>query len=159
MQRSAIAVLLLSTTLLSPKSAQAKDLGNRVGVGVRNATDGLPSLSARYGLPSSNPAINIQVEGNVGFNSNTGATYVGGRGLYAVVVEDNMNLYGYAALGYQSDGIDGGLRLQPGLEVQAFLFGLENLGIVGGLGLNLDVGATSGVSTAGALAAGFHYWF
>ena len=147
--------------LLAAGAAHAKDLGNRVGVGVQTQLGAVPALSARYGLPTANPAINVQVEADFGIATTEAGTalFAGGRALYAVVVEDNMNLYAYAGAGYNDDGTGGALRIQPGMEVQAFPFGLENLGITGSFGFNLDVGDQTGFSTAGAVAAGLHYWF
>lgn len=156
MQRTALFIL---TMLLLPDVAGAKDLGNRFGLGVQTQLGAAPALSARYGLPSSNPAINLQVEADFGINTAEGTLLVGGRVLYATVVEDNMNLYGYAGIAYADDGYGGVFRVQPGIEVQAFPFGLENLGVTGSVGLNLDLGSQTSLSTAGSAAAGLHYWF
>ena len=152
-------MLLLLTAI---QGADAKDLGNRIGIGINNQLGALPAISARYGLPTSNPAINIQVEADLGLNIVSGGAtevLVGGRALYAVVVEDNMNLYAFGggALSTTDDATT--FRIQPGLEVQAFPFGLENLGLNAGFGVNLDLGGVSGVSTTGAVLAGMHYWF
>ena len=151
-------MLLLLTAM---NTAQAKDLGNRFGVGFNTQLGDIPALSVRYGLPTANPAINLQVEADLGLLTTPDSTQVlvGGRALYAVVVEDNMNLYGFA--GGALSAIDGSsvIRIQPGLELQAFPFGLENIGINAGFGLNLDLGSASSVSTTGTLLAGAHYWF
>lgn len=151
--------LFIVTLLLLPDVAGAKDLGNRLGLGVQTQLGAVPALSVRYGLPSTNPAINIQVEADFGIDTETGAILVGGRGLYAAVVEDNLNLYGYAGLGYVDNGYGGAFRIQPGFEIQAFPFGLENLGVTGSFGLNIDLGSQASLSTAGSAAAGLHYWF
>ena len=151
--------MLLLLTALS--SAEAKDLGNRFGVGFNNQLGPIPALSARYGLPTSNPAFNIQIEADLGLvtTGERSELLVGGRALYAVVVEDNMNLY--AAAGGALSAVDDvtTIRIQPGLEIQAFPFGLENLALNAGFGLNLDLGSAGGVATAGALLTGAHYWF
>lgn len=151
--------MLLLLTALS--GAEAKDLGNRIGVGFNNQLGSIPALSARYGLPTSNPAVNIQVEADLGLSTagETSQLLVGGRALYAVVVEDNMNLY--AAAGGALSAIDDAtsVRIQPGLELQVFPFGLENLGLNAGFGLNLDLGSAGGIATHGALLTGAHYWF
>ena len=151
--------MLLLLTALS--GAEAKDLGNRIGVGFNNQLGSIPALSARYGLPTSNPAVNIQIEVDLGL-ATTGETsqlLVGGRALYAVVVEDNLNLY--AAAGGALSAIDEAtsIRVQPGLELQVFPFGLENLALNAGFGLNLDLGSAGGIETDGALLTGAHYWF
>jgi len=157
MRPAALTTLIL---LLSARTADAKDLGNRIGVGFQSQLGAVPALSARYGLPTANPAVNVQVEADFGIATGDATQlFVGGRGLYGLVVEDNMNLYGYVGAGWNDAGDGGAFRLQPGLEIQAFLFGLENLGLTGSFGVNLDLGEQSGVSTTGAVAAGLHYWF
>lgn len=154
-------IVLSLLILLAASPAHAKDLGNRVGVGFQTQLGAIPALSARYGLPTASPAVNIQVEADFGIATTAAGTalFVGGRGLYAVAVEDNMNLYAYAGAGFSDDGTGGVVRVQPGLEVQAFPFGLENLGITGSFGANIDLGSQTGFSTTGAVAAGLHYWF
>jgi hypothetical protein len=152
--------MLLLLTAMS--SADAKDLGNRFGVGFNNQLGDLPAISARYGLPSANPAINIQVEADLGLNIVSGGTtevLIGGRALYAVVVEDNVNLYAFGGGALSTAADVTTVRIQPGLEIQAFPFGLENIGINAGFGLNIDLGSAAGVSTTGSLLAGAHYWF
>lgn len=160
---SAAAVLLLSSAVLWSAPTAAKDLGNRIGVGMQTQLGAVPALSVRYGLPMPNPAINIQVEGDFGLysaQSEPTALVLGGRALYAVVVEDNMNLYAYGGAAYLDEGGASTFRLQPGLEIQAFPFGLENLGLTAGTGLNIDLGGgQTGLSTLGSVLAGFHYWF
>ena len=157
MRRAVLTCLIL---LASARPAAAKDLGNRIGVGFQSQLGAVPALSARYGLPTANPAVNIQVEADFGFaTGDVAQLYAGGRGLYGLVVEDNMNLYGYVGAGWNDSGAGGAFRLQPGLEVQAFPFGLENLGLTGSFGLNVDLGGQTSISTTGAVAAGLHYWF
>lgn len=158
-----VAVSLLSAAVAWSPCAAAKDLGNRVGVGVQTQLGTVPTVSVRYGVPMPNPAINIQVEGDFGLvsaQSTPRQLVLGGRALYAVVVEDNLNLYAYGGVAYLDEGGASTLRLQPGLEVQAFPFGLENLGLTTGLGANIDLGGgQTGLSTLGSVLAGFHYWF
>ena len=76
-----------------------------------------------------------------------------------MVVEDNLNLY--AAAGGALSAIDEAtsIRVQPGLELQVFPFGLENLALNAGFGLNLALGSAGGIETDGALLTGAHYWF
>lgn len=154
-------VLLLS--VWSP-AAEAKDLRNRVGVGVNTTLGGAgapPAVSVRYGLPAPKPVLNIQLEGVAGFSAQNGvsSTVAGGRLLYGVVAEDNLNVSVGAGAAYVSAAGQGVVRVQPAAQVDFFLFGLENLGFFGGVGLNLDVGSTGGAGTAGAALGGLHYWF
>ena len=93
--------LLLLASLLLALPARAKDLRNRVGVGFNqqvgaSPAGGVSSLSVRYGLPTGQPVLNVQVEGELGFSGGSGGSgdlYTGGRLLWGVVAEDNLNLY------------------------------------------------------------------
>jgi hypothetical protein len=49
------------------------------------------------------------------------------------------------------------VRLQPAFGVDAFPFGLENLGLTVECGMNLDVGDAPGAATM--VGFGAHYWF
>lgn len=150
-------MLLLS--LLSLVSA--KDLGNRVGVGF--VVQDLPALSVRYGLPTGSPIINVQIEADLGLSlpAYEDARYLGGgRLLYGVVAEDNMNFYLGAGAGYYKEGESGYARITPCGSFQFFLFGLENLGISADFGVNLDIGDGGTISTFGTFpAGGLHYYF
>ncbi len=153
--------MLTAALLLLSSIGNAKDLRNRLGVGFQRPLGDMPSLSIRYGLPTTNPAINIQTEVDLGVTSDETTTDIfgGGRVLYAVVVEDNMNLYAAGGVGVLSSNGAATVRLQPALEAQVFPFGLENLGVTLGWGLSLDMGDAPGVSTVGSVLAGAHYWF
>lgn len=162
------AVLLLAGL---PMAAQAKDLNGRVGLGFNQqftGTSGVPGLtevSLRYGIPSGQPTLNVQLEldGGVDYTS-AGLGAAGGfRFLFGTVTEDNMNLYVGAGVGYVYSATDpeaSAVRIQPGVEAQFFLFGLENLGFTAGVGLNVDVGNATRITTVGgAPMVGMHYWF
>jgi hypothetical protein len=168
MSRTAVCSLLVLPLVLAvglfPQSAHAKDLRTRVGVGFDQQFGQLSAFSIRYGLPNENPAINIQLEGDFGFSQykdlGDERIFGGGKLLYGVVVEDNLNLYLGAGGGFMGDGAASVVRIQPLSSVDFFLFGLENLGITTGIGLNIDVGdGGSGVAFTGAANAGVHYWF
>lgn len=157
-------LLFMMGVLAAPSVAGAKDLRQRIGVGFDTQLGQLSALSARFGLPTSDPAINVQVGLQAGFasssaNGATNAVFGGGKLMYGVVAEDNMNLYVSAGAGALNDGTSTTARLQPGMAVDFFLFGLENLGFTTGWGINLDLGQASGVSTTAAVGAGVHYWF
>lgn len=150
--------------LLAPSVASAKDLGGRVGVGFIHSFGDQSALSVRYGLPLGDPALNVQLEAFGGFAANTASTgwlVAGGRGLYAVVVEDNLNLYVGAGAGLLTDQAtrQQALRIQPTMGAEFFLFGLENLGFMTEWGINVDLGDATGVSTAANAGVGVHYWF
>lgn len=171
-------MLLLLPLLVSP--ASAKDLNGKLGVGFSQQFGGdgtFSSLSLRYGLPTGKPTTNLAVELDVGVDVDAGATdlFGGGRFLWGVVAEDNMNLYLGAGAGYLQRNVlavaDDGLstepspydvvRVQPSLGAEFFLFGLENLGFTAEFGVNLDIGegGTRVTTVGGAPAVGMHYYF
>ncbi len=157
--------LAVTTALAFAPAAMAKDLRNRVGVGFNNQFGHASSISARYGLPWNDDAINLQIELLAGVDidgdaATTDAVSAGGRLLYALVAEDNMNLYAAAGLGWVSyDGVSA-VRLQPGLSAQFFLFGLENLGFSADWGISIDLGKPTGIASfTSAPGMGLHYYF
>lgn len=149
--------------LALPSVAHGKDLRERVGVGFNNQFSHVSALSVKYGLPAPEPAINIQIEAVGGFEIVDGASdnlFVGLRGLYGLVAEDNMNLYVAGGVGYLARGQVDGVRIQPAFGTEFFFFGLENLGFTAEWGVNIDLGEGSEVNTpTGAPAVGFHYYF
>ncbi|MCB9758649.1 MAG: hypothetical protein H6739_02315 [Alphaproteobacteria bacterium] len=149
--------------LLIPLSADAKDLRNRLGVGFQNQFSQMSSISVKYGLPAREPAINIQAELNAGFsvlNGTADAFFLGARLNYALVAEDNMNLYVAAGGGFLQQGELSGVRVQPAAGTEFFLFGLENLGFTAEIGVNLDYLDGFNVGTvSGGPAIGVHYYF
>lgn len=160
---------LLASLAVSP--AAAKDQNGHVGLGFNqqlgftSSAGSLTALSVRYGIPTGSPTINFQVEANAGVDvAQAGTRAVGGlRFLYGVVAEDNMNLYAGAGVGYLFDGVtpdSSVVRVQPGLEAEFFPYGLENLGFTVGVGLNVDIGSSFGLTTVGgAPNVGMHYYF
>lgn len=154
---------MLFALLLATTTADAKDLRNRVGVGFHQQFGSVTALSARYGLPTGKPTSNVQIEADVGVDlmaATPAQFFAGGRILYSVVAEDNMNLYLGAGAGYAVDGSAGVVRLQPALGAEFFLFGLENLGFSVEWGVNVDLGAAWSVQTVGtAPNAAVHYYF
>ena len=102
-------------SMMTMFTAQAKDLDSRVGVGVNNWFASQAAVSFRYALPVSVPEQETQVEAVVGFStdpSSPSALTVGGRVLYAVVVEDNLNVFAGGGAGFLMLNGTGALRLQ-----------------------------------------------
>ena len=155
-------LLLLAAAVLAPASAHAKDLRGRFGLGFNHSFGAASTLSARYGLPMPEPAINILVEADGGVDTTATATqslFLGGRVLYAFVVEDNMNLYAAGGAALITGPATQTIRVQPALSAEFFLFGLENLGFTAEWGVNLDIGDKPGVTTTASPGVGLHYWF
>jgi hypothetical protein len=156
-------LLLLIAAICIATPAHSKDLRGRSGVGFNQQFGHVSALSVRYGLPTPNPVINVQIEGAFGLDTaaseDGGNVFAGARILYGFLAEDNMNLFAGGGLGIVTEQNQNTIRIQPTMGADFFLFGLENLGFTIEWGLNLDVGPTSGVSTTAAAAAGAHYWF
>lgn len=154
-------MLLLSLCLTG--TAHAKDLRQRVGVGYSNQLPHIDALSVKVGLPTQDPSVNVQVQGLFGvslLDETDDAMFAGGRLLYGVVAEDNMNLYAIGGAGFFMNGARRGLRLQPALGAEFFLFGLENLGFSLEWGLTVDMAGGRDLYTVGSGAGlGVHYWF
>ncbi|HJN75366.1 MAG TPA: hypothetical protein QGF58_15665 [Myxococcota bacterium] len=154
-------LLLLGSLSISP--AHAKDLRKRVGVGLDNQFGHVSSFSVKAGIPTPDPAINLQVQGTFGLSVLDGAAddwWFGGRVLYGVVAEDNMNLYAAAGAGWRVAGRDKSLRLYPAVGTEFFLFGLENLGLSAEVGLGIDLGTGADFYSVGSAAGmGVHYYF
>lgn len=150
-------------------TASAKDMDGRIGVGVNQWFGNMPALSGRYALPLSkinkniDENLEIQTELVFGFSTdptNPNELIFGGRFLYGMVVEDNMNLMAGGGLGILRIDEFTVLRAQPAIEAQIFPMGLNNFAFNAGMGLNVDLGGTEGrTGTSGSALAGFHYWF
>ncbi len=160
--RPALAVLPFAL-LLAPTPAFAKDLRSRAALGFAAQFGDIAALSFRYGLPTGDPKVNVQIEADAGAAFGGGGStdiIAGGRLLYGVVAEDNLNLYLVAGGAYVMGGSASFVRLQPAISAQFFLFGVENLGFSAEWGVNIDLGAAPGVKTvAGAPGAAVHYYF
>lgn len=153
---------LVALTLASPMVAQAKDLNGHVGIGAEQSFGGMSALSLRFGFPTGKPTLNIGVGVDAGVDAISGGAtdyYAGARLYFGVVAEDNMNLYLGASAGYASIGGANAIRVAPNIGAEFFLFGLENLGFLAEMAVNVDIGASFQISTFGSPAVGFHYYF
>jgi hypothetical protein len=147
----------------------AKELQDTpIGIGINTwYTYDAPCLSVRYVLPTNSIAamqdVQIQVEGLLGTSitpSTRSSGIIGGRILSAVVIEDNLNILAGAGVGLGVINKTTVFQLQPSMEAQYFLFGLENLSFSSGLGVNITLGTgENSVATAGSVFGGFNYWF
>lgn len=163
--------------LLAPPAA-AKDLNGRLGLGFSQQFGGtgtMTAISVRWGLPTGKPATNIAVELDAGADYGTSLDFFGGgRILFGLVAEDNMNFNLGLGGGYLQRNVIalsdtgaseptpyGTIRLQPSLGAEFFLFGLENLGFTAEFGVNVDLtdGALRATTVGGAPGVGMHYYF
>lgn len=124
-----LSVLVLSLATI----AQAKDLTNRLGVGVKShETLDLPELAVVY-----NPTNEIQVTGGLGIDTQKDESkFAANAGIRRIVFkEDNMNFYmggtlglvnyetaGDKQSGFELDAVFGGEFFFPGLDSLSFTF-------------------------------------
>ena len=151
-------LFLASSTLF------AKDLDGRLGVGVNQILGQHSAVSVRFAIPMPEKVMEVQSEIMFGVdtdpNTPHAATIFGVRGAYGIIVEDNLNIMGGAALCYLN--LDGSptFRVQPSLEAQFFLLGLENLSLASSVGMEFDFGrGSTQFQLGGNLVASIHYWF
>jgi hypothetical protein len=155
-------IFLLIPLLGFSSAAQAKDLRGRFAGGFNQQFGHVSALSVRYALPTNSPAVNVHLEGVFGLDTQSdeaGGVFSGGRLLYGVIAEDNMNLFLAGGVGALSADDGTTVRLQPAMGADFFMFGLENLGFTVEWGLNLDLTGQAGIATTAAVGAGVHYWF
>jgi hypothetical protein len=146
----------------TPATAGAKDLRGRFGAGFHAGLGSVPAISVRYALPTGDPKVSIVVEADGGASIGGATTDVlaGGRVLYGLVAEDNMNLYAGVGGFFVVQGGGPAARIQPALGAHFFLFGLENLGLSAEWGVNVDFGVPAALATVGgAPAVAVHYYF
>ena len=152
----------LTALLLSP-TADAKDMDGRYAVGINTWIGETPTLSARFAVPMPEEIIETQAEVALGFSTSPSSPnqfVFGGRALYGLVVEDNMNVMGGGGVSFMMTNGTATLRMQPAIEFQYFLMGLDNLSLTAGGGVNLDIGkGNSKAEVAATVLGGVHYWF
>ncbi|HEX7674990.1 MAG TPA: organic solvent tolerance protein [Bdellovibrio sp.] len=127
------AAVLSVLVLTLANIAQAKDLTNRLGVGVKShETLDLPELAVVY-----NPTNEIQVTGGLGIDTQKDQSkFAANAGVRRIVFkEDNMNFYmggtvglvnyetaGSKQSGFELDAVFGGEFFLPGLDSLSFTF-------------------------------------
>jgi hypothetical protein len=155
----AVSVLILST----PLSANARDMHGRLGIGYNGefgyptVTNGIPAISAKYGLSR-----DFAIEAIVGFATTTPSQSAFGAKLFKnFFFENNLNFFFFGGAGLVT-ATASGFEFMAGLGVEFFIPGLESLG------LSMETGV-SGSSASGAFAlrtlgasflnAGMHFYF
>lgn len=132
-----VSALLLNVTMAS--SASAKELVNRLGIGVKHDTSiDLPSLSVIY-----HPTSDIGITGGLGIDTQKDASRFSFNGGVRRIVfkEDNMNFFMGGELGLINREVLGekqsGFYLSGLFGGEFFFAGLENLGFSfqGGVGV------------------------
>ncbi|HWU41824.1 MAG TPA: hypothetical protein VN132_00260 [Bdellovibrio sp.] len=125
--------------VIGAKNVQAKDLTNRLGVGVKShETLDLPELAVVY-----NPTNEISVVGGLGIDTKEDESkFAANAGIRRIIFkEDNMNFYMGGTFGFvnyetKADK-QSGIELDALFGVEFFFTGLESLGftIEGGAGV------------------------
>ncbi|MDG0818285.1 organic solvent tolerance protein [Bdellovibrio svalbardensis] len=139
LKKSALVLAVLACTSV----VQAKELTNRLGVGVKShETLDLPELAVVY-----NPTRDIAVTGGLGIDTKKDASkFAANAGVRRIVFkEDNMNFYMGGTFGFVNYEVSGATSTtkESGIELDAvfggefFLPGLDSLGFTfeGGAGV------------------------
>ena len=143
----------------------AKNLDNRIGLGINQTLGTIPTFSVRYGIPMPEEVMEVQVGLFFGLDTAPAIpTYplfnIGVQGNYGLIVEDNMNILAGGAIAYVNKDGDPTFRMTPLLEAQFFLMGLDNLSFGSTIGINIDLGTTgSQIVIGGNVLGSVHYWF
>ncbi|MGA1844704.1 MAG: hypothetical protein ACMUIS_09095 [bacterium] len=168
MKKTAIIILCVVFVVGFIGNAAAKDLQRRLGVGFNSQLGvgdyGVDSLSIKYYTDSK-----LCLQGVFGFvmSDPVDMINIGGKALYTVKEEQNMNVYaggGIMIANVDPDGADSdtAFLLSGILGVEYFFSGLPNLGFSTELGLsflNYDEYDAVGTTADSFLSAGIHYYF
>ena len=149
---------------LASTSLFAKDLDGRLGVGVNQILGQNSNISVRFAVPMPKEVMEVQAEVYLGIDTDPNTPYAasifGLRGVYGIIVEDNMNILGGGAIAYLNSDGSPTFRIQPSIEAQFFLMGLDNLSFSSTIGMEIDFGKGSGqFQLGGNLIGSMHYWF
>lgn len=139
MRRLAAFLCILSLPLFAPLTVSAKEMVNRLGIGVKNDTSiNIPSLSVTYF-----PTPEFALTGGLGIDTEKDASRFSFNGGVRRIVfkEDNMNFFMGGELGLINREVVGdkqsGFYLSGLFGGEFFFAGLENLGFSfqGGVGI------------------------
>ncbi len=169
--KTRLAYVVTVLCLLAAPNAMAKDLSQRIGAGFNSQiglSNRLDAASVRYWFNR-----DMGVQGDVAFfnfspdhGSSQTSFGIGGKFLYNVIKETNMNLYaGGGIYAFTEPGLvdtEGGFSVSGLSGIEFFFQGLPNLGF----NLELDLGlkylnqyGTAFGLQADSINAGFHYYF
>ncbi len=153
---------LLTMAVLSPK-ASAKELTNRLGIGVKShEVLDLPELALVY-----HPTKDLSIAGGLGLDTKKDASKMAvNAGIRRVVFkEDNMNFYMGGYLGYVSSEVaaskNSGMELNAVFGGEFFLPGLESLSFTfeGGAGILSADSVRFHILADNPLRAGIIFYF
>ncbi|MGA1795282.1 MAG: hypothetical protein ACMUIL_05405 [bacterium] len=168
MKKTAIIILLVSFMVVCTGNAVAKDLQRRLGVGFNSQLSigefDVDSISVKYA-----PRPKLCLQGMFGFAMSDPVDIInfGGKVLFNIKEEQNMNVYAGGGIGIASIDPDTGdsdtaFSLSGILGVEYFFSGLPNLGFSTELGLvflDYDEFDAVGTMADSFMSAGIHYYF
>lgn len=157
--------LCFLSVILSPSSAQARDLQGRLGLGYnaqfanyREAGGGVPAAAVKYAFTK-----DIAMEGIVGLATTKPSNSVMGMKLFKnIFFENNLNFYFMAAGALVSANSKSGADFQSGFGAEFFIPGLESIGFSMEVGADLtNITGSFVFRTLGAsfLHAGMRFYF
>jgi len=154
MKKLVIGLVMVSILLCLPFKGEAVNLKNRLGVGY-SALSPLSGWSLRYWLLEKfavNPVIDFH------FETDRNEFLLGGRAIYKVKDENNLNLYLGGEIGVDlRQNRDDNFCVGPFTGVEYFFAGLSNLGFGAEIGVYYQ-SAASAFATAFS-QVGVHYYF
>ena len=154
MRKTIVALAIVSILFSLSLKGEAVDLKGRVGLGY-SALSPLSGWSIRYWLTE-----NLAVNGIIDFHFETDNNefLLGGRALYKVRDEKNLNLYLGGEIGADfRENRDDNFSIGPFAGAELFLNGLPNLGVGGEIGAYYQSAAKSFATAFGRLV--MHYYF
>jgi hypothetical protein len=166
MRKVKFIAILLIIILVSTSNVAAKDLLGLIGVGFNSQLSprDITSISIKYWAGSK-----LCLQGMLGFQltDDVDEFDIGGKALYVIKSEQNMNVYaggglGIANIDQDAGGSDTAFSLSGVLGVEYFFSGLPNLGFSTELGLmflDYDNEDSVGSDADTFLTAGIHYYF
>ncbi len=165
-----VGISMLLTFSVFP--AEAKDLAKRVGLGYNSQIEVLGDEDFQIAGPSVKYALSSEMvlQGVFGFiNYSNGqdlsALVIGGKFLYNIIQENNMNFYaggGFGVINVSNAASETGIIVIGCVGEEFFFSGLPNLGFAAEMGLAIesigDLGTYVG-TYGGFLNLGIHYYF
>ncbi|MGA1842901.1 MAG: hypothetical protein ACMUIU_19975 [bacterium] len=166
MKKVKLIAILLIIIFVSASNVAAKDMLGLFGIGFNSqlGSRDFSSISVKYWAGS-----RLCVQGMLGFQlaDDVDEFKIGGKGLYVIKTEENMNVYVGGGLGIvntdpNQEKSDTSFLISGVLGLEYFFSGLPNLGFSTELGLIFsDYKDNDSVGTGAYtfLSAGIHYYF
>jgi len=154
MKKLVIGLVAVGILLSFPFKGESANLKGKLGVGY-SALSPLSGWSIRYWLTG-----NLAVNGIFGFHFETDNNefLLGGRAIYKVKDETNLNLYLGGEIGADlRENVDDNFSVGPFAGVEFFLSGLPNLGLGAEIGAYYQSAEKAFATAFGRLVA--HYYF